>query len=301
MININNTFNNRPELPKLLPKQGSPLGGFGLDLGAGPIDNERDPSDVRLDGGPHDFWPDPTDGGLDLNEWPGSDLSQYLDPGQKPTDAFVIDFDNNGKYEKGKDGALTFDMNGDGKYDANDVNQTSEMMRAAGGEVDLNGDGMVDQLERAKAKEYKQKFQDMDHDGDGKLSQAELNSSGGRIWVDENKDGRIGGWETSAPDSVTAGESTWNIAGADFNLGGRKYEVNSVNPADQSSSTSEVGTSWSIELPDQTEWLTGPPAPRSGGVPDTLYFPNSPTSGFPHFNLPSLPTAQPDGDDQRMR
>lgn len=109
---------------------------------------------------------------------------------------FGIDLNRNGRFDRGRDGVLTFDMNRDGKYDQKDVQSTNNMMKAASGNYDFNGDGKVSWIERAMGKKYKMMYRKLDRDRDGRLSGAEISRGGGRVWVDRDRNGQIGRGET---------------------------------------------------------------------------------------------------------
>jgi EF hand len=104
---------------------------------------------------------------------------------------YGLDLNGNGRYDKGQDGVLAFDLNHDGKISASEIRESNERLKAFGGNYDLNGDGKVTPCERLKAEGYKKEMQKLDTDGDGKLSASEIERGGGRICVDRNGDGKI--------------------------------------------------------------------------------------------------------------
>jgi hypothetical protein len=119
--------------------------------------------------------------------------------GRVAVKGFAIDMNRNGRYDRGQDGVLTFDMNGDGRYDAKDVQSTNNMMKAASGNYDFDGDGRVSWSEKIMGAKYRQKYAKLDRNRDGKLSGSEIARGGGRVWVDRDRNGRIGHGETHSP------------------------------------------------------------------------------------------------------
>ena len=64
--------------------------------------------------------------------------------GCRPVRGYGLDLNNNGRYDRGQDGVLAFDFNRDGRLDKKELTKSREMLRAFGGNCDLNGDGNVD-------------------------------------------------------------------------------------------------------------------------------------------------------------
>ena len=115
------------------------------------------------------------------------------------TKGFAIDMNRNGRYDRGQDGVLAFDMNRDGRYDTKDVQSTNNMMKAASGNYDFNGDGKTSFGERIMGNAYRRKYAGLDRNRDGRLSGGEIARGGGRVWVDRDRNGQVGRGETHSP------------------------------------------------------------------------------------------------------
>lgn len=122
--------------------------------------------------------------------------------GLRPNEGFGLDFNRNGRYDRGRDGVLVFDTNRDGRYDQKDVQRTNDIMKAAGGNMDFNNDGKVSFGERIKGAVLKAKFRQMDMNRDGRLDSNEIAQGGGRVWMDQNRNGQVNLGETSSPFNV---------------------------------------------------------------------------------------------------
>jgi hypothetical protein len=105
---------------------------------------------------------------------------------------YVLDFNRNGRYNKGQDGVLAFDMNRDGRIDRRDVNNSKRLMDAATGNFDFNRDGRVSRFERIKGRIYSRRFARMDRNRDGVLNAHEINRGGGKVWIDSSRGGGVG-------------------------------------------------------------------------------------------------------------
>lgn len=116
----------------------------------------------------------------------------------QPNEGYGLDFNRNGRYDRGRDGVLVFDTNRDGKYDKKDVQQSNDLMQAASGNFDFNRDGKVSFAERIRGNVLRAKFQQMDTNRDGRLDTQEMARGGGRVWMDQNRDGQVNGGETSS-------------------------------------------------------------------------------------------------------
>lgn len=134
----------------------------------------------------------------------------------EPTRGFGIDLNGNGRFDRGRDGVLVFDFNRDGKIDQKEISGTNNMMKAASGDYDFDGDGKVSKKERFMGAIYRRKFAKMDRNRDGKLSAGEISAGGGRIWKDRNRDGRVGKTELHSPFQVPRG---WRRPSARVDVG----------------------------------------------------------------------------------
>lgn len=151
--------------------------------------------------------------------------------GQQGTEGYALDLNRNGRYDRGRDGVLVFDINRDGKYEKRDVQYTNNMMKAATGNFDFDNDGKVSRGERMQGAFLRQKFQQLDRNRDGQLSQQEMNAGGGRVWVDSSRGGGISNNELHSVNNIPNG-----------GIGGRRnQEVDFVNPFTRTSHTSPSG------------------------------------------------------------
>ena len=119
--------------------------------------------------------------------------------GNRNNNGFVIDLNNNGRYDRGRDGVLVFDTNRDGKYDQRDVSSTNDMMKAAAGNYDFNKDGRVSCCERRRGAFLRARYNQLDRNRDGKLSTWEISAGGGKVWVDKSRGGGISRDELHSP------------------------------------------------------------------------------------------------------
>ena len=176
----------------------------------------------------HRNLPDSSTGGS-TNNWRNWNNCQRPDANK----GYGIDLNRNGRFDKGQDGVLMFDMNRDGKYDKTDVSKTNDLMKAATGNFDFNGDGRIDRMERIQGRRYQQQFARMDRNRDGRLDTHEMNSAGGRVWIDHSKGGGIGKNEV---------HSVYNIP-SPF-IGGSSRTLSYVDPFSGVSQTHSNGPWW---------------------------------------------------------
>jgi EF hand len=139
--------------------------------------------------------------------------------GPKNNNGYVIDLNNNGRYDRGRDGVLVFDTNRDGKYDQRDVSNTNDMMKAAAGNYDFNNDGRVSCCERRRGMFLRQRFARLDQNRDGRLDTREISQGGGKVWIDKSRGGGISQDELHSP---------YNLPGRWFGEGSRRLD--SVDP-----------------------------------------------------------------------
>jgi hypothetical protein len=129
-----------------------------------------------------------------------------LGPFSKPqlNEGYGLDFNRNGRYDRGQDGVLVFDTNRDGRYDQKDVQGSNDMMQAASGNFDFNRDGKVSMGERMRGAVLRAKFQKLDTNRDGRLDSHEIARGGGRVWMDQDRNGKVGPGETSSVFNIPA-------------------------------------------------------------------------------------------------
>lgn len=161
----------------------------------------------------HGNLPDATVG-KDRNCW-------FLDE----TRGFGLDLNNNGRYDAGKDGVLAFDLNKDGKITNDEIEQSRDRLKAFGGDYDFNADGKVSFCEKLKGRALGKQMQGMDHDGDGRLSGAELAQGGGRVLIDRDQNGKFSPWESYSPHSFP----TPGFGRGSLNYVDPRFGHNSVN------------------------------------------------------------------------
>jgi hypothetical protein len=151
----------------------------------------------------------------------------------EPTRGYGIDLNKNGRFDRGKDGVLVFDMNRDGKYDKKDVSNTNKMMKAATGNFDFDGNGRVSPSERMMGQVLRRKFARLDRNRDGRLSAHEMNQAGGKVWIDRSKGGGVGKNEL---------HSVYQIP-SEF-IGGTTKTLDFVDPYCRTSGTSNNRPYW---------------------------------------------------------
>ena len=112
---------------------------------------------------------------------------------------YVLDQNRNGRYDKGRDGVLAFDMNRDGRIDRKDINNTNNMMKAATGNYDLNGDGRTSFIERIQGNALRGQYSQLDRNRDGRLDTREIAAGGGQVWIDHSRGGGVSRNELYSP------------------------------------------------------------------------------------------------------
>lgn len=115
------------------------------------------------------------------------------------TEGYGLDLNNNGRYDRGQDGVLAFDLNRDGRITPQEIEGSRERLMSMGGNFDHDGNGNVSICERMKGQGQQREMRGKDLDGDGRLSAWEIQAGGGRVLMDHNRDGRFQPWEQHSP------------------------------------------------------------------------------------------------------
>jgi hypothetical protein len=203
--------------------------------------------------------PDAQVGGNDLFRCPWFNNS---------TRGYGLDLDFNGSYDRGTDGVLSFDFNNDGRLDKNEIQKSNNMLKAMGGDYDLNGDGKVGWSERMRGEQLRQQGQKFDTNHDGILDAGELNRAGAKVGVDKNKDGRFSADET---------HSIYNFPTPWFGRGSLDYVVPGYNMSHVS-----YNNPWSPPCP----W---PPTPQPRPEPPIGIDPQPPIGVWPPIGIDPQP------------
>lgn len=145
----------------------------------------------------------------------------------QPTQGYALDQNRNGRFDRGRDAVLVFDMNRDGRYDDTDVQNTRNMMRAATGDIDFNNDGYQSLSERMQGATLRAQYSRMDRNRDGVLNTHEIAGGGGKGWIDHSRGGAISNNELYSPFSMP-NASGW----------GPSQRLDAVNPFARVSHTS---------------------------------------------------------------
>lgn len=119
--------------------------------------------------------------------------------GFDPVKGYGLDLNGDGRYTRGKDGVLAFDINRDGKVTNEEIEESNARLKAFGGNYDANGDGKTSFCERISGQRRQREMAQYDRNQDGRLDTNELNDAGGRVLVDRNQDGKFQPWENHSP------------------------------------------------------------------------------------------------------
>ena len=111
--------------------------------------------------------------------------------GRRGTRGFGVNLNQRPGHQRGQDGVLVF-PDSKGRYNKRAVQNTNDMMKAARGNYDFNGDGRVDRLEGARGRGLRHKYRSIDRNRDGRLDAGEMSRAGGKVWVDKSRGGGVG-------------------------------------------------------------------------------------------------------------
>ncbi len=120
----------------------------------------------------------------------------------KENRGYGVDLNDNGRYDAGQDAVLGFDSNRDGTIDQKEIERTNAILQSQGGSADTNNDGHVSAKEKLENFSYRRQYSKLDSDGDGKLSNKELEAGGAQAWVDRDRDGKIDKGENQSIDHI---------------------------------------------------------------------------------------------------
>ena len=127
---------------------------------------------------------------------PNATVGQHGFLGLQDTKGFALDLNGSGRYERGRDGVLAFDINRDGRTTPQEIEQSRNMLNSFGGNYDKNGDGRVTPCERAQGRATQDRVsQQYDLNHNGVLENFELARGGAHVLVDSNRDGKTQNWE----------------------------------------------------------------------------------------------------------
>lgn len=112
---------------------------------------------------------------------------------------YAVDLNNNGRYDRGRDGVLAMDLNRDGNVSKEEIEGSRRRLMSMGGNYDFNGDGNVGLFERLQGGSLRREMQQYDQNRDGQLQPWEFSRAGGRTLVDGNHDGKFQPWEQHSP------------------------------------------------------------------------------------------------------
>lgn len=157
------------------------------------------------------------------------------------TNGFALDTNGSGRYEAGQDGVLAMDLNRDGRISPQEIEKSRNLLNAFNGNFDINGDGRTTPCEQMQGRGMQGRARQMlDPTGDGRISAGEFANAGGRVLVDQNRDGKFQPWENSSP---------FNFPQPGFGRG----RLNGIDPFWGSSNITRSQPNW------------GPPVPPWGG------------------------------------
>ncbi len=157
--------------------------------------------------------------GNPVQNLPGNVVGETRAPGinteTQQLRGYAVDLNDNGRYDPGQDAVVGLDLNNDGKLDAQEIAKTNAILTSITGDADTNRDGKVSDKEKIDNFNYREQYRKMDRDGDGKVSNFELNAAGAKAWVDKDGDGKIGKDETQSISKINAADKESRIAEID--------------------------------------------------------------------------------------
>lgn len=162
---------------------------------------------------------------------PNANVGHHGFLGLATTNGYGLDLNNDGRYTRGQDGVVAMDLNRDGRITPQEIEESRARLNSMSGNYDINGDGKTTICERSQGQRYQREMRRYDADGDGRLNTWELNNAGGRVLVDQNRDGKFQPWETHSP---------FNFPTPGFGRG----RLNFVDPFSNYSSVNHRETVW---------------------------------------------------------
>ncbi len=149
------------------------------------------------------------------------------------TQGYAVDVNGNGRYDRGVDGVLVLDYNGDGKFDDAEVNATGFMMRSMTGNYDFNNDGKVSAEEARAGQHHRAHFAQLDLNRDGRLSNEELSRGNFGVWQDTNGDGQVSTYEKFSVSSISVPKGVGRVDGVDPYHGRGQVSTRGWNETEQ--------------------------------------------------------------------
>jgi hypothetical protein len=145
----------------------------------------------------------------------GETRTPGLNAGTQQLRGYAVDLNDNGRYDRGQDAVVGLDLNYDGKLDASEIARTNAILTSPSDDADTNHDGKVSDKEKVDNFNFREQYKRIDRDGDGKVSNFELNAAGAKAWVDRDGDGTIDKDETQSINKIRAADKESRISEID--------------------------------------------------------------------------------------